>query len=143
MQTATIIDELKAKTSGVGVVRFVATHPDDDHIMGLRSLDDALHILNLYCVENQATKDDPTEDFDRYCELRDDASKAFYIYAGCKRKWMNMSSDERGSSGINILWPDRTDENFVKALEDAADGKSPNNISPIIKYGVQDGPTVL
>jgi hypothetical protein len=43
-------------------------------------LDDKLGIINFYCGENDATKEDPTADFERYCDLRD-GSKAFYLAA--------------------------------------------------------------
>lgn len=48
-----------------------------------------------------------------------------------------------GSSGINILWPIVNNKDYKDALAEANEGKSPNNISPIIKYSVTDGVTVL
>ena len=99
-----ILEEIKQLHTESGIVRFISTHPDQDHISGLKELDDAISILNFYCVKNNATKDPETTDFKRYCELRDDKNKAFYLYKGCMRKWMNKTCDERGSSGINILW---------------------------------------
>ena len=65
--------------------------------------------------------------------------KAFYIYKGCSRKWMNRNSDKndtenRRSAGINILWPDTSNSNFKDELKKVEDGESPNNISPIIQY---------
>ncbi|MEZ5082180.1 MAG: hypothetical protein R2750_01815 [Bacteroidales bacterium] len=56
---------------------------------------------------------------------------------------MNQSSDERGSSGINILWPNRANEHFKTALQNAKDGKTPNNISCIIKYSLNGGVTAI
>ena len=56
---------------------------------------------------------------------------------------MNLSDDERGSSGINILWPITTNENFKKQLKTAKEGGNANNISPIIKYSLENGVTVL
>ena len=47
------------------------------------------------------------------------------------------------SAGINILWPDRNNQDFKDALENAAQGGSPNNISPIIKYSLESGVTAL
>ena len=43
---------------------------------------------------------------------------------------MNQKSDERGGSGIKIHWPITSNKHFKEALQDAADGKSPNNVSP-------------
>lgn len=48
-----------------------------------------------------------------------------------------------GSSGINILWPITSNEDYKTELSNAKDGKSPNNISPIIKYSLNNGVTVL
>lgn len=58
---------------------------------------------------------------------------------------MNKDDDEKkyGSSGINILWPITSNEDYKTELSNAKDGKSPNNISPIIKYSLNNGVTVL
>ena len=138
-----IIKEIKSESKNKGIVRFISTHPDDDHIQGLADLDDDMSLLNFYCVENEATKPDEITDFDRYCELRDDSKKAFYIYKGCSRKWINTGSDERGAAGINILWPITTNKHYKAALKHAKEGKSPNNISAIVKYSLKDGATIL
>lgn len=138
-----IVSELKRESTGKSIVRFISTHPDDDHIHGLEYLDDKMKLLNFYCVRNEATKKDRTDDFDRYCSLRD-SDKAFYLYAGCTRKWMNKSEKgEHGSSEINVLWPERTNEYYKAALLATKMGKDPNNISPIIKYNVHDGVTFM
>jgi beta-lactamase superfamily II metal-dependent hydrolase len=138
-----IVNELKAASTGKAIRRFISTHPDDDHIRGLLYLDNNLPIMNFYCVKNQALKEDPTSDFEYYCELRDSEDKSFYIFEGCSRHWMNQSNNERGSSGINILFPILNNPFFIEALESANEGESPNNISPIIKYSLQDGATIL
>lgn len=134
-----IIDEIKSESQNKGICRFISTHPDEDHIHGIEILNEKWKIINFYCVKNNATKKDSTPSFDEYCKLRDDTKKAFYIYKGCSRKWMNKNSDEnddenRGSAGISILWPDTSNDDFKSELEKANNGESPNNISPIIKY---------
>ena len=134
----TITEEIKKAKEGKEITRFISTHPDDDHFRGLSYLDDQLGIVNFYCVENKAVKEDDTEDFKRYCELRD-GEHHFYISKGCRRKWMNRSDDERGSSGINILWPAVDNKDFKKVLESAAaDGSDVNNLSPVITYSVEN-----
>lgn len=140
-----ITDEIVLESSGKDIKRFISTHPDEDHIHGLKYLDDKIGIVNFYCVANEATKDDETEDFKRYCELRDSKEKAFYIYRDCSRCWMNKNDDEKkyGSSGINILWPIVDNEDYQNELLNVKEGKSPNNISPIIKYSLNNGVTVL
>ena len=138
-----IVDEVKSRANTKGITRFISTHPDQDHLSGMVDLDDRMTFVNFYCVANAVTKDPETSDFKRYCELRDHEKKAFNIYKGCTRKWMNLSDDVRSRSGIDILWPDRKNATFIEALERANDGESPNNISPIIKYNLNDGITAL
>lgn len=138
-----IVQEIKDEKKDKGITRFISTHPDEDHIQQLDYFDDEIEILNFYCVENEATKSEETNGFKRYKELRDSAKKSFYITEGCTRKWMNKSDDERASSGINILWPKRDNEYFKTALENAKNGKTPNNISPIIKYSLNGGITAI
>ena len=133
-----LLKEIDSQRKVRGITRFITTHPDQDHIMGLVTLDDHIDILNFYVVNNSATKEDETDDFKRYKKLRD-GDQAFYIFRGCKRKWMNQGDEERGSSGINIRWPITSNKHFKKALEDADDGKSLNNISPVITYSLNDG----
>lgn len=130
-----IIDELKKQSADKNIIRFISTHPDEDHIHGLEYLDNKLEILNFYCVKNSVSKDDKTDSFKKYCKLRD-SEKAFYIYEGCSRYWMNLSDNERKSSEINIHWPNLDNEYFEKALECAEKTGNPNNISPIISYSM-------
>ena len=137
-----IVEEIIKESNGINVKRFISTHPDDDHIKGLEYLFNRCTILNFYCVENEATKEEETADFVRYCELRD-SEKAFYLYKGCSRKWMNESNEERDSAGINILWPNLENEYYKKELQKAKEGSSPNNISPILTYSLQSGATIM
>lgn len=131
-----IIDEIKTKAAPKGIHRFICTHPDEDHFGGLHLLDDAWPIVNFYVVKNQAVKDKDTVSFKRYCQLRDDAKKAFYIYKGCTRKWMNQGDDARKTSGISVLWPDLDNEEFKQALQACSVGESYNNTSAVIRYAV-------
>lgn len=137
-----IVDEIISESSNKSIRRFISTHPDEDHFHGIEYLDSRQTIINFYCVENSAIKADKTDSFKKYCELRD-SDKAFYIYKGCSRKWMNQGDDERGSAGINILWPDKDNEKFQEALEACNNGESPNNISPIISYELNGGVKIL
>ncbi len=139
-----IINELKTESKEKDITRFISTHPDDDHIHGLEYLNTEMPISNFYCVKNNATKNDEKTDFKQYKELRD-SDKLFYLYKGCSRKWLNKDDDEKkyGSSGLNILWPIIDNSDFKEALKNAEDGNSPNNISPIIKYSLNNGVTVL
>lgn len=137
------IEELKRESRNQGITRFISTHPDQDHFGGIELLDDAMPIVNFYVVWNQATKDEETTSFKRYCALRDDVNKAFYIHKGCTRKWMNLSDNVRGASGINILWPDTNNSDFKAALADCNAGESYNNVSAVIRYKLEDGASVM
>lgn len=137
------IQELVQASQGKGIKRFISTHPDQDHFGGIELLDAAMPIENFYVVQNQAVKDDETESFKHYCKLRDDAAKAFYIYKGCTRKWMNLSDEVRESSGISILWPDTSNADFKVALDACSAGESYNNISPVIRYSIEGGASCM
>lgn len=128
-----IVDEIKKESKEKGITRFISTHPDEDHIQGIKYFNDNWGITNFYCVKNEASKDDESESFKEYCKLRD-SDKAFYIYKGCSRKWMNVSDKERDEAGLNVLWPITENEDFKEELELVKNGESPNNISPIIQY---------
>lgn len=144
MKIKKIVDEIKLESKDKDIMRFISTHPDEDHIHGLKYLDDKINIKNFYCVSNEATKSEETEDFKHYCNLRDNKSKAFYIYKGCIRCWLNNDNEKRyGSSRIEILWPIIDNEDYKNELLNAKNGKSPNNISPIIKYSLENGVTAL
>ncbi len=139
-----ILGEISRLSKAKGITRFISTHPDEDHLQGLERLDDKISIWNFYVVQNAATKDDETDSFKRYRKLRD-GDKAFYIYKGCSRKWMNKGDEPpgRGQSGIEILWPDTSSDKHAEALQQAADGEAFNNMSAVIKYSLQDGVTAL
>ena len=138
-----ILAEIATQSKDKGIRRFISTHPDQDHISGLVELDDHWPIRNFYCVKNAAAKESPTQAFERYCSLRDDLKKAFYLYKGCTRKWMNQDGDGRSSAGLNVLWPVTNDPDFKSALADAAAGMTPNNISCIVKYSLKGGASML
>jgi beta-lactamase superfamily II metal-dependent hydrolase len=137
-----ILADLKSAAANKGIRRFICTHPDEDHFGGLHLLDDADPILNFYVVRNQAIKADDTTSFVRYCTLRD-SSKAFYLYKGCSRKWLNEGDNERGGAGIQCLWPDTNNVHFKEALALCDAGDSYNNTSAVLRYTIKDGASFL
>jgi hypothetical protein len=137
-----VLDELERISSTKGITRFISTHADQDHISGLKEIDERVNILNFYAVKNEATKSDPTVDFRHYCSLRDNTNKAFYLYKGCSRKWMNQTDNTRYGAGLHCLWPILDNDYFQTALDDSKQGESPNNASPIITYTLKNGATV-
>ena len=56
---------------------------------------------------------------------------------------MNLDDEERISSGINILWSAVSNKFYQEVLKNAENGMSPNNISHIIKYSMNNGVTVV
>lgn len=137
-----IVAEVIKESSGKNISRFISTHPDEDHFQGIEYLNERKEIVNFYCVENEATKPDENRDFDKYCELRD-SEKAYYVYEGCKRKWLNDDDNERGSSGLHFLWPDINNKFYKEELEKAKKGESFNDISLIVQYSLNNGATIL
>ena len=137
-----IVNEILEKREGRRITRFISTHPDEDHIHGLKFLDSKLEMLNFYCVENSATKSNETDDFKYYCNLRD-GEHHYYVYKGCKRRWLNVSDGDIKSAGINFLWPITDNEDYKKAIENVANGSDFNNISPVFTYSMSRGVTML
>ncbi len=78
-------------------------------------VDNEIDILNFYCVENETTKEDETDDFKHYCELRD-SSKAFHIYRGCRRKWMNETDDDEHPRKVVPRWAETIQLKRVRSV---------------------------
>ena len=127
--------------------RFISTHPDEDHIRGIKDIDDEIGIWNFCCVDNNATKKTRSDNFDYYCKLRDAKVDVTVhdVFKGVSYKWLNKSGigkdgkSDYGSAGIRFLWPEKSNPYFQKALKDAAKGNEYNNISPIITYHLVNG----
>ena len=130
-------EEICNQATGKGITRFISTHPDEDHIKGLPYFCDVIGITNFYCVKNEAIKPEKSDNFDKYCELRD-SDKSYYVYKNCERKWLNMFDSERGSSGINFIWPSLEHKEFINALEAVKNGREYNNVSPIFTYSLEN-----
>jgi beta-lactamase superfamily II metal-dependent hydrolase len=137
-----ILAELKTESDGKGVTRFISTHPDEDHYGGIELLDAVMPITNFYVIKNNVIKDTDTVSFRRYCDLRD-GTKAYQIFKGCKRKWMNQNDEERGSAGISILWPNTSNHHFNVALTEGNVGLSYNNMSAVIRYALEGGASFM
>jgi beta-lactamase superfamily II metal-dependent hydrolase len=133
-----IVGELLKMRRVGDMTRFVSTHPDDDHIRGLGFLDYWMPIDNFYVVQNNAQKAEHTPDFDYYVKLRG-SERAYFMVAGCRRQWLNLSDETRDSAGINVLWPQPGNARLQMERFAAFLGMSPNNISTIITYEVDQG----
>lgn len=139
-----ILEELRSISNKKSITRFISTHPDEDHISGLKKLDEYISIPNFYRVDNDThKKGEESEDFKHYKSLRDNSRISFSLEMGCRRKWMNRKDQERGSSGLSCLWPIVSNEKYLKALEKAQSGESPNNISPVIRYAIENSASFI
>lgn len=109
-----IIEEIIRESSG-RICRFISTHPDKDHIMGLECLDERWRIENFYAVTNDIPADKGNASLVRYKKLM--SEKNFAVQRGIKRAWLNVDNYENGSSGINFEWPDVSNAKFRTMLE--------------------------
>ncbi len=142
-QRSILFNYVKRLSEEKGITRFISTHPDEDHIHGLDILDDILNITNFYVVANKAVKnDEDTISFKRYRKLRE-GEHSFYVFNGCSRAWINESTEKRGSSGIQFLWPEVNNSHFQAALKLVKEGRGFNNISPIFTYSAQNNVKML
>lgn len=96
-----IIDEIISKFGSRKIKGFISTHPDEDHIMGLKHYREKFGITNFYCVKNNTTKKFATGDFKEYCDLRDSTYQ------------LDLYKDHHIIPSIDILWPD-TDNSYFK-----------------------------
>ena len=135
-----IIDEIK-KMSRNRIHRFISTHPDNDHILGIEELDQQWNISNFYAVDNKIPSDKNDKSLTKYLELL--SNKNFAIERGITRKWLNDDDDTNGSSRLNFHWPVLSNEKFKKTLEQVRLGNSPNNISCALTYSVKNGATYM
>lgn len=133
-----IIEEIKRKRKLKKIFRFISTHPDEDHIKGIEIINDKIGIDNFYVVYNEAKKDNETDSFKKYCELKSVGTN-FFLKQGLANKWLNQEGKDENDnniegSGLSILWPDLKNPFFKEALKKCNNGKEYNNISPIIRY---------
>lgn len=135
-----IINEI-VNESGDRICRFISTHPDNDHILGIECLDARWPIINFYAVENEIPSNAKDDSLTKYIQLKKD--KNYAIQEGIKRKWLNDGDSERGNSGLNFKWPILTNEKFKTALANVAKGSSPNNISCVLTYSINGGATYM
>lgn len=135
-----IIKEIQAESAG-RICRFISTHPDNDHIAGIESLDKDWEITNFYAVENARPNDENDVSLKHYLWLL--KNKNFAVQRGIKRVWLNESNDQNSGSGINFQWPALDNQKFKDALKLVSEGKKINNICPIFTYSVKNGASYM
>lgn len=128
-----IIDEILNVSQNKKVLRFILTHPHDDHYHGIEELFKVWKTTNIYAVCTDVPKgvNDPSS---IKCRELLQGKTTCQIEAGLKRAYLNRSGSHSTSSGIDFLWPKRNNPEFSDALQDASKGVGINDISPVILY---------
>ena len=139
-----ILEEIKKIHDEKTITRFILTHPHKDHYTGLTELHETLNILNFYYVKNniELTESDDSTTFEEL-KKRDNVC---YLKKDLKRRYMNEDGNNIKHSGIYILWPDIESEIFKEELEKCESETKTgniNNISPIIKYSLENSITCM
>lgn len=120
------------------IFRFILTHPDMDHMDGIKALFDNFKIANFWDTENTKTMDkDKTwgkykkEDWVFYQKIRTSTKspKVLNLYAGACGQYYNVDeNNESGADGLYILAPTK------ELVAEANDSGDYNDCSYVILY---------
>ncbi|OVE67976.1 hypothetical protein CCS79_13555 [Clostridium diolis] len=126
----------------VSIFRFILTHPDMDHMDGIKALFEEYDIYNFWDTLNTKTMDENKdwgrynkEDWKFYQSIRKNSKmpKVLNLYAGTKGYCYNQ--DENGNSGADglyILAPTK------ELVEEANSSEEYNDCSYVILYKTND-----
>lgn len=119
------------------IFRFILTHPDMDHMDGIKSLFESFNVVNFWDTANKKVMDENSswgkykkDDWDFYQEIRKSCElTVLYNYAGNKGKYYNQDENGKdGSDGLYILAPTE------KLVKEANESKEYNDCSYVILY---------
>lgn len=124
---------------GVGTIfRFILTHPDMDHMDGIKDLFNSFEVLNFWDTENTKVMDKNTswgkynkEDWEFYQEIRnsEQSPKVLHLYAGSYGQYYNQDENGKsGADGLYLLAP------TIELVEEANSTKEYNDCSYVILY---------
>lgn len=124
---------------GVGTIfRFILTHPDMDHMDGIKDLFNSFEVLNFWDTENTKVMDTNAswgkynkEDWEFYQEIRnsEQSPKVLHLYAGSHGQFYNQyENGESGADGLYLLAP------TIELVEEANNTKEYNDCSYVILY---------
>lgn len=113
--------------------RFILTHPDMDHMDGIKRLFEKIKVENFWDTDNNKKMEDGSfgqynrDDWDYYQDRRKSALK---LHDGCKAKYYNADDDTGTGEGdfLQILCPTK------KLVEEANEKEDYNNCSYVILY---------
>jgi competence protein ComEC len=130
------------------IFRFIATHPDMDHLDGLRKFFDTFQPINFWDTDN--TKEIESFDEARYSEddwnfyrgLRSGANpagaKRLVLYSGAQGQHYNMDEESKpGANGLYILAPTK------EIVQDANACGDYNDCSYVLLWRVGDFKVVI
>lgn len=125
------------------IFRFILTHPDMDHMDGIKALFNQFGPTNFWDTENQKEIENfkkmyNQDDWDFYRDIRNcdpnDDPKRLTLYSGARGKYFNQNEDESsGGDGLHILSP--TKELLNKCNEE----DNWNDASYVILYRTNQG----
>jgi beta-lactamase superfamily II metal-dependent hydrolase len=112
------------------IFRFIATHPDMDHLDGIKDLFEAFPISNFWDTKNEKELEDwgnnspyRQEDWKFYKSLRDGTSVIAGLtrltnHSGDRNKYWNMDDQGGGGDGLHILAPTKE---LISSANDCGD----------------------
>ena len=120
------------------IFRFILTHPDMDHMDGIKALFEAFSVTNFWDTENDKVMDENSdwgkyrkEDWDFYQEIRKKESSPIVLHlkAGARGKYYNQNEDgTTGADGLYILAP------TSELVSESNKSKDYNDCSYVILY---------
>lgn len=97
------------------IFRFILTHPDMDHMDGIKALFESFEVLNFWDTANTKKMDKESDwgkydkaDWDFYQKIRNSSSspKVLHLYAGSKGQYYNITENGKsGADGLYLLAP--------------------------------------
>lgn len=129
------------------IFRFILTHPDMDHMDGIKALFDNFNILNFWDTENTKVMDKNTswgryskEDWEFYQQIRNSEKtpKVLHLYAGSQGQYYNQNGNgESRADGIYLLAP------TIELVEEANRTKEYNDCSYVLLYRTGNGKKII
>ncbi|HHF7375940.1 MULTISPECIES: ComEC/Rec2 family competence protein [Legionellaceae] len=114
------------------IFRFILTHPDMDHMDGIKDFFDEFHPTNFWDIKNKSVKSNWSngpyreEDWQFYCSLRDgntnSSIKRLNLYAGAQGQFFNQDQNgKNGADGLYVLAPTQELVNHANVSDDYND----------------------
>ena len=134
------IDYLKQRNIHT-IFRFILTHPDMDHMDGIKDLFNSFEVVNFWDTDNTKMMDESTEwgrynkaDWDFYQDIRKSNTNptVLNLYAGQRGQYFNQVDGENGGDDLYILAPTKT------LVEEANQTKDYNDCSYVILYRINN-----